>query len=176
MPVWVTEAGINDPKTPTDEKARRIRTWAERQPGQVQAVILFTIGRGTQWPQEEIDLRMAAEIGRCRYFPETGQPLCPPFWEYGERNGGITLFPYPPHGPGNPAAATPPGYERAVFAHHPGTPEGRVIHRRLCPEAADQSGDADRGIPGAQWGRYYRDYEYSFLPYCVITCFVLQIP
>lgn len=31
----------------------------------------------------------------CRYFPETGHSLCPPFRAFWERNGGLAVFGYP---------------------------------------------------------------------------------
>jgi hypothetical protein len=148
MPVWVTEIGINDPGTPSDEKARRIRDWARQQPERVQAVVLFTIGQGTQWPQYEIDLRMAAEFGGCRYFPETRQPLCPPFRQYWEANGGLRLFGYPVTPPVSEQGRLVQYTERAVFEFHPeNPPEWQVLLRRVGSDAAQRNGYHGLGIP-----------------------------
>jgi len=146
-PVWITEAGINDPAMDKVEKARRIQSWAQKLPGQVQAVVLFTIGQGTEWPQYEIDLRMAAQLGNCRWFPETEMPLCPPFRAYWERIG-LPVLGFP---------ITPPVWEggrlvqyteRTVLEWHPEAPSGWEVQlRRLGTEAAQRAGFRGAGIP-----------------------------
>jgi hypothetical protein len=146
-PVWITEAGIDDPAMDKTEKARRVQSWARDLPDQVQAVVLFTVGRGTHWPQYEIDLRMAAQLGNCRWFPETGMPLCPPFRAYWEQVG-LPVLGFPVTPPVREDGRLVQYTERAVLEWHPEAPSGwQVQLRRLGAEAAQRSGFRGTGIP-----------------------------
>lgn len=76
----------------------------------------------------------------CRFFPETGHSLCPPFRAYWERNGGLATFGLPLS---EPAAEQVEGgrtltvqyFERARFEDHPELPAAwRVQLSRLGAE------------------------------------------
>jgi len=58
----------------------------------------------------------------CRFFPETGHSLCPPFRAYWERNGGLERFGYPLSEPADEAIGDWRGpvqyFERRRMEHH----------------------------------------------------------
>jgi hypothetical protein len=76
----------------------------------------------------------------CRFFPETGHSLCPPFRAYWERNGGLAVFGYPISEPApeqveGGRALTVQYFERSRFEEHPELPAAsRVQLGRLGAE------------------------------------------
>ncbi len=123
--LWLTEIGINHPPMDKAEKARRILDYIDTLPAdRVGGVAIFTLGRGTEWPQYEVTEAMVpvfADRDGCRFFAPTGQFLCGQFKQYWERYGGLAIFGYPitaeePGGNG----ATVQFMERSRFEWHPG--------------------------------------------------------
>ena len=76
----------------------------------------------------------------CRFFPETGHSLCPPFRAFWERNGGLPVFGYPISEPGpeqveGGRTLTVQYFERSRFEEHPDLPAAsRVQLGRLGAE------------------------------------------
>jgi hypothetical protein len=75
----------------------------------------------------------------CRYFPETGHSLCPPFRAYWERNGGLAIFGLPISEPISEdvggGARRVQYFERNRFEEHPEQPPAyRVQLGRLGAE------------------------------------------
>ncbi|GAB4424575.1 MAG: hypothetical protein OHK0015_03560 [Chloroflexi bacterium OHK40] len=76
----------------------------------------------------------------CRYFPETGHSLCPPFRAFWERNGGLSVFGYPISEPAQELVEggrllTVQYFERSRFEEHPELPaSSRVQLSRLGAE------------------------------------------
>ena len=153
LPVYVTEIGINDHATPKTVKAQRILEAIDRLPARVQGVTVFAISdRGdTRWPQYFIDDAMASVFATrspahdshstqpCRFFVQTGQPLCWGFRDFWERHGGVMIFGYPLTGELIENGRTVQYFERAVFEYHPENPEPyRVLLRRLGAEALER--------------------------------------
>ena len=61
----------------------------------------------------------------CLAFPETGHQICPPFRDYWERNGGLSLYGMPLTSAYDENGLTVQYFERNRFEHHPenaGTP------------------------------------------------------
>jgi hypothetical protein len=123
--LWLTEIGINHPPMDKAEKARRILEYVDQLPAdRVGGVAVFTLGRGTDWPQYEITEAMVpvfADRDGCHFFAPTEQFLCGPFKQYWERYGGLPIFGYPitaeePGGNGE----TVQFMERSRFEWHPG--------------------------------------------------------
>lgn len=84
-----------------------------------------------------VDWRALPKVGGspaqgCRYFPETGHSLCPPFRAYWERNGGLASFGFPISEPASEPveggrALTVQYFERARFEEHPEQPAARRV-------------------------------------------------
>ncbi|MBX0327806.1 glycoside hydrolase family 5 protein [Oscillochloris sp. ZM17-4] len=77
--------------------------------------------------------------GQCRYFPETGHSLCPPFRAYWERSGGLAVFGFPISEPFDEdlggGARRVQYFERNRFEEHPEQPAAyRVQLGRLGAE------------------------------------------
>lgn len=150
LPLWVTEAGINDPGTPKTVKAERILSFIETLDPRVRGVTLFAIGQGSHWPQYEIDAPMAdvlrnratyqgSEPSPCHVFQETGQPLCHGFRAFWEEHGGLRIFGYPLTGEIVEDGLTVQYFERAVFEFHPNNqPPYDILLRRLGAEALER--------------------------------------
>jgi hypothetical protein len=71
----------------------------------------------------------------CRFFPETGHSLCPPFRGYWERNGGLSVFGFPISEPAQEPVEggrtlTVQYFERSRFEDH----GGAVLLSRLGAE------------------------------------------
>ena len=97
--LWITEIGINHPPMDKSEKADGILEYIDQLPvDRVGGVLIFTLGRGTDWPQYEVTERMVPVFaGRddCRFFAPTEEFLCGPFKQFWERHGGLPIFGYP---------------------------------------------------------------------------------
>ena len=68
----------------------------------------------------------------CRFFPETGHSLCPPFRAYWERNGGLATFGFPISEPApeqveGARSLTVQYFERARFEDHADQPAARRV-------------------------------------------------
>lgn len=95
--------------------------------------------RGVDW--RTLPTVAAAPSTECRYFPETGHSLCPPFRDYWERNGGLAVFGLPISEP-LPERSADDGqvyrvqyFERNRFEHHPeNPPPTEVLLGRLGAE------------------------------------------
>jgi hypothetical protein len=94
--------------------------------------------------RQGIDWRSLQKVGGppaagCRYFPETGHSLCPPFRAYWERNGGLAIFGFPISEPFDEdvggGARRVQYFERNRFEEHPELPAAyRVQLGRLGAE------------------------------------------
>jgi len=78
--------------------------------------------RGVDW--EALPKVSGPPAAGCRFFPETGHSLCPPFRAFWERNGGLAVFGYPISEPAAEAVEggqprTVQWFERNRFEHHP---------------------------------------------------------
>ncbi|MFV9503950.1 MAG: hypothetical protein AB4911_05220 [Oscillochloridaceae bacterium umkhey_bin13] len=124
-----------------DGRERRVQ-WFERArlelhpelapPSDVQAGLLGVealVRRGVDWRNLPRVERAAAG---CRFFPETGHSLCPPFRAYWERNGGLAGFGFPLSEPTREVVEggrtlTVQWFERARFEDHPEQPATRRV-------------------------------------------------
>jgi hypothetical protein len=160
--LWLTEIGINHPPMDKADKARGILEYVDTLPAdRVGGVAIFTLGRGTNWPQYEVTEAMVpvfADRDNCRFFAPTEQFLCGPFKQYWEHHGGLAIFGYPitaeePGGNGE----TVQFMERSRFEWHPGVwPEqfdvllghlGREMIADRRNESPFQSLESDQ-VPG----------------------------
>lgn len=123
--IWITEIGVNHPPMDKGEKAERILEYIDQLPAdRVGGVAIFTMGRGTEWPQYEVTEAMVpvfADRDGCRFFAPTEEFLCGPFKQFWERHGGLPIFGYPitAEEPGGEGASVQ-FMERSRFEWHPG--------------------------------------------------------
>lgn len=150
LPIWITEAGINDPDMPDVEKAAAYVDWLATLRPQVHGVTFFVIAGNGRFDNYALDEQAHAIIGNrhrnCRYFPETGYQMCDEFLDYWQANGGLPIFGYPltPERP-NESGLMEQVTERSVFELHEHNPDPyRVLLRRLGAEYVD-------GIHPADW-------------------------
>lgn len=89
--------------------------------------------RGIDW--QTLPKASGPPAAGCRFFPETGHSLCPPFRAFWERNGGLPVFGYPISEPGQEQVEdgrtlSVQYFERSRFEAHPGA----VLLSRLGAE------------------------------------------
>jgi hypothetical protein len=162
--LWITEIGINHPPMDKSLKAERIMEYVDQLPvDRVGGVAIFTLGRGTEWPQYEVSEAMVPIFaGRaddnCQFFVATEEFLCGQFLQFWQRHGGLPIFGYPitpemTNGQGEAVQFL----ERSRFEWHPGVwPEeydvllghlGRemVRERKAEPEFQSLAPDSTQG-------------------------------
>lgn len=145
LPLYLSEAGIDDRKTARPEKARRILDWAENADARIKGVCVWGLGewRGPGRNETmEID-QASADVygarakplpgnytsgGPSRYFPETGYTVHGPFLTYWDTHGGLPQQGYPISDLRLENGLAVQWFERARFEWHPDNPpEWRVL-------------------------------------------------
>ncbi len=125
--IWLTEIGINHPPMNRATKAERMLEYVDTLPvDRIGGVAIFTMGRGTDWPQYELTESMVPVFAgqtddNCRFFAATEEFLCDPFRIFWERHGGLPIFGYPiTPVQTHDEAESVQFLERARFEWHPG--------------------------------------------------------
>lgn len=122
LPVFISEAGIDDRGTPRPEKARRYLRWLETAPAGVAGVCFWGLGIWEDNPTYELTMAMAYVLGRWEATPDQRTPPTEEPMLYGVR-GLIDRRGELPRNPnGGPGTRVPLSEKRGVVIHYNGPP------------------------------------------------------
>ncbi len=165
-----TEAFVENGRLVQYFQRHRLELWPENQyPWQVQLTLLGDLVLGPAEPP----MPPPTDPGR-RYYPETGHSLGPPFRQFYETHGALTVFGYPTSEPYQAGAVTVQRFQRARLEFRPQNPPAYQVQpgllgdeyiytlKKVPPErlqAVPEQSNAEWYV----WGAYTTDAS-GFIP------------